>query len=112
MMISTVLSLPLASLLMGPLPAGDSDLDGIVVPNKTEIFIALQRSLNSATATTGDKFSATVQVPVTHQDKIIIPVGSFVIGHVVYKKDPGRVKGKAELQLAFDTVILPGWEEG
>lgn len=94
-----------------PAPAppaqGSGSLDGIVVPRKTEIFISLQRALNSKTASPGDKFSATVQVPVTHDDKIIVPVGSFIIGHVVYKKDPGRIKGKAELQLAFDTVILP-----
>ena len=94
--------------VQAPAPAQETgSLDGIMIPRKTEVFIALQRALNSKTASAGDKFSATVQVPVTHEDKIIVPVGSFIIGHVVFKKDPGRIKGKAELQLAFDTVILP-----
>jgi hypothetical protein len=82
-------------------------LQGVVVPNKTDLFITLQRTLNSKTVTTGDKFSAQVDVPVTVDDQIVLPVGSYVIGHVLWKKDAGRLKGKAQLMLAFDTVILP-----
>lgn len=87
--------------------AWSQTLDDVVLPSKTEVFIQLQRSINSKTASPGDKFSALVEVPVTHRDKILIPVGSFVIGHIVERAGAGRIKGKAELLLAFDTVILP-----
>lgn len=83
------------------------DLDDLIIPRKSEIFIALQRSINSKTASPGDKFSAVVEVPVTQNDKIVIPVGSFIIGHVVKKKEAGRLKGKGKLMLGFDTIILP-----
>ena len=87
--------------------AGTSPLDGVVIPRKTDLFIELMRSINSKTAQVGDKFSATVQVPVTLNDTIIIPVGSYVIGHVEDRKAAGYVKGKAQMLLGFDTVILP-----
>ncbi len=83
-------------------------LDDAVVPRKTEIFVKIQRSLNTKTARTGDRFHGQVEVPVTVEDKIIIPQGSFIIGHVDISQTGGRVKGKAEMRLLFDTVILPG----
>ena len=82
-------------------------IDETVVPRKSEIFIRLQRSLNTKTAQTGDKFSSVVEVPVTVDDHIVIPVGSYIIGYVDKSKKPGRLRGKAEMTLRFDTVILP-----
>ena len=83
-------------------------LDDAVIPRKTEIFVQLKRSLNTKTARTGDRFHGQVEVPVTVEDKIIIPKGSFIIGHVDVSRTGGRVKGKPEMRLLFDTVILPG----
>jgi hypothetical protein len=95
-------------LLMGTAVNQDVNLDEVVIPRKTEIFIELQRGINSRTTQPGDRFSAVVQVPVTLDDRIVIPVGSHVLGHVVRKATAGHVKGRAQLLLAFDTVILPG----
>ncbi len=83
------------------------DLDHVVIPRKTDIFVTLGRSLNTKTATAGDKFYATVAVPVTIQDQIVIPVGSYIIGHVDTLKEAGRIKGRGQIDLHFDTVILP-----
>ena len=44
----------------------------------------------------------------TVEDKIIVPTGSFIIGHVEASRTGGRVKGKPEIKLLFDTVILVG----
>lgn len=88
--------------------AQESELDDVIIPGKTEVFISLQRSLNSKTARHGDKFSAIVEVPVTIEDRVVIPVGSFIIGHVEDQKKAGHLKGKSQLLLAFDTLILPG----
>ncbi len=82
-------------------------LDDVIIPSKTEIFIELQRTINSRTAQTGDKFLATVAAPVAVDDRIIIPVGSYIIGQVEMAKGSGRVKGKSQLWLNCDTVILP-----
>ncbi len=83
------------------------DLDTVIIPRKTDLYLELKKGINSRTARQGDKFSALVEVPVTVNDSIVIPVGSYVLGHVVRSKGSGYVKGKAELLLGFDTVILP-----
>ncbi|MBI4455483.1 MAG: hypothetical protein HY644_06250 [Acidobacteria bacterium] len=88
-------------------PLFGQDLDSVVIPAKTEIFVTLQRTLSTRTASLGDRFYGTVSVPVTLNDKIIIPVGSWILGHVDWSKKPGRLKGKAEIELKFDNVVLP-----
>lgn len=82
-------------------------IDNAMIPRKSEFFIRLQQSLNTKSARTGDKFSSQVQVPVTVNDQIIVPVGSYIIGYVDRSKRAGLLRGKAELTLKFDTVILP-----
>jgi hypothetical protein len=83
-------------------------IDDQILPRKTEIFIELKRSLNSKTVRPGDKFPAVVEVPVTLNDQIVIPVGSFILGHVKDQETAGYLKGRASLLLSFDSVILPG----
>ncbi len=84
-----------------------STLDDVVIPRKTEIFLTLQQSISTKAAGRGHKFFGKLVVPVTANDKIVIPVGSFVIGHVLDASEPGYLKGGAELVLAFDSIILP-----
>jgi type IV secretion system protein VirB10 len=45
--------------------------------------------------------------PVLAGGRIVIPVGSWVAGTVTEVKKPGRVKGRGELYIRFDTLILP-----
>jgi len=93
--------------LLSTIPLSGQSIDDTIIPGKSEIFISLQQSLNTKSARSGDKFSSQVEVPVTYQDRIVIPVGSYIIGYVDKSKRAGRLKGKAELTLKFDTVILP-----
>lgn len=102
---SNFLLLPFAAFLVTALAA--QDIDSVVIPAKTEIFVTLQRSVNTKSAYLGEKFYGQVSVPVTMNDKIIVPVGTTVLGHVEKSRKPGRVKGKAEITLKFDRVILP-----
>lgn len=97
----------LATGLLSTIPLSGQTIDDTIIPGKSDIFISLQQSLNTKSARPGDKFSSQVEVPVTARDRIIIPVGSYIIGYVDKSKRAGRLKGKAELTLKFDTVILP-----
>jgi type IV secretion system protein VirB10 len=45
--------------------------------------------------------------PVTIDNKIVIPEGSYVRGKITEIKRPGKVKGKGELTLNFQTLVLP-----
>src|SRR5438270_8241166 len=39
--------------------------------------------------------------------KIVIPPGSYVAGTVTQVKRPGKVKGRGELYVRFDSLTLP-----
>ena len=82
-------------------------IDEVTIPRKTEVFITLEKSISTRTAAVGDKFFGQVSVPITQNDKIVVPVGSYIIGHVDSIRRAPRVKGQGELTLRFDTVILP-----
>ncbi|MFB3906569.1 MAG: hypothetical protein ACE15E_24270 [Acidobacteriota bacterium] len=86
---------------------GAQTIDEVTIPKKTEIFITLERSISTRTASAGDKFYGRITVPVTANDKIVIPVGSYIIGHVDTVKEAPRLRGNAQLGLKFDTIILP-----
>lgn len=81
-------------------------IDSVTIPAKTEIFVTLDRTINTKSAQAGDRFHGRVAVPITQNDQIVIPEGTYVIGFVDFAKKPGRLKGKGELRLRFDTVIL------
>lgn len=99
--------LPAVLLLAAQVGAPTPAIDEVVVPAKTEIFIRIQRTINTKTARTGDKFHGLVEVPVTVEDQIVIPEDSYIIGYVDLSREGGRFKGKAQLRLIFDSVILP-----
>lgn len=94
-------------LLLSAVLAQGEPIDDAVIPAKTEVFVRLERTINTKTASDGDKFYGTIEVPVTAQDRIVIPKGSYIIGHVDLSKEAGRFRGKSQLRLVFDSVILP-----
>ena len=55
----------------------------------------------------GDHVYARTTVPITANNRIVIPVGSNVQGTIKDAARAGRVKGKASLTLSFQTIILP-----
>lgn len=93
-----------------PEPPQSSPVAPILVPKKSEIVIGLLSLVSTRTAAVGDKFYGQVAVPVITEDRIVIPVGSFIVGSVRTVKRAGRMKGDAELALDFHSVIFPAGE--
>jgi type IV secretion system protein VirB10 len=79
----------------------------LVVPAGTAIPISLTSRISTKNAQDGDGVYGKTIFPITVDNKIVIPEGSFVRGRVTEVKQPGRVKGKAELTLNFQTLVLP-----
>ena len=79
----------------------------LVVPAGTAIPVSLTSRVSTKTAHDGDGIYGKTIFPITVDNKIVIPEGSFVRGKVVEVKRPGRVKGKGELTLNFQTLVLP-----
>lgn len=80
----------------------------LVVPAGTVIPITLTSRVTTKNAKDGDGIYGKTAFPITVDNKIVIPEGSSVRGKISEVKKPGRVKGKAELTLNFQTLVLPG----
>lgn len=79
----------------------------LVVAAGTTIPISLTTRVSTKTAKDGDGVYAKTVFPITIDNQIAIPEGSNLRGRVVEVKRPGRVKGKAELTISFQTLVLP-----
>ena len=79
----------------------------VVVPAHTLIPLSLKNAINSRTATVGQAVYCETIYPITVDNHIVIPVGSYVKGSVTEVIKPGRVKGKAQIGIRFDSITLP-----
>jgi len=79
----------------------------IVVPAGTVIPITLTSRVSTKNSKDGDGVYAKTTFPITVNNRIVIPEGSFVRGKISEVRKPGRVKGKGELTLNFQTLVLP-----
>jgi len=79
----------------------------VVVPAGTVIPVILTTRISTKNAKDGDGIYGKTAFPITVDNQIVIPEGSNVKGKISEVKRPGRVKGKAELTLSFQTLVLP-----
>ncbi len=91
-----------------PLPEADPPAaSGLSVPAGTKIPLTLKQGINTKNARPGDPVYAQTAFPITQNDQIVIPAGTFVQGEVRSVTRPGRVKGRAQLQMSFTSMIFP-----
>ncbi len=88
-------------------PAESDPANVTTLPAGTKIPLALKHAISTKTARDGDAVYAETTFPIVVNDQIIIPAGSYVQGSVSNVKRPGRVKGRAEVLVHFNTLILP-----
>jgi hypothetical protein len=102
------LTICLALLLVNPsLPCACAASD-VTLPEGTIIVLQLNDRLSTKTSSEGDSFTAVVMIPVFLNDKIVIPKGSQVAGSISRILRPGRFKGKAVMNLLFQSIAIPG----
>ena len=88
----------------GTTPAAQSD---VTVPAGTHIALALRNAVDTKHSKEGDRIYLETIYPVAAGGRIVIPRGSFVNGTITISKPAGRVKGKGELFIRFDSLTLP-----
>jgi hypothetical protein len=79
----------------------------ITVPTGTRIGVILENGISTATAKPGDSIYFRTSFPITIENKVVIPVNSYMRGEVVESKRPGHVKGKGELRIRLTSLVLP-----
>jgi hypothetical protein len=79
----------------------------ITIPSGTRVLLSLIGELNTKHAKEGDHVYLRTATPVASGGRVVIPRGSDVEGTVTKAKAAGKVVGKGELYIRFESLILP-----
>ena len=85
----------------------DAPFDSITIPRGTRVPLVLINSISTKHAAPGDRVYLESVYPVVVDGRVVVPPGTYVSGSVTGSKRPGRLKGKGELFLLFEQMILP-----
>jgi hypothetical protein len=86
-----------------PVPSGKR----ISVPAGTRLAVILENGISTRSARAGDSLYFHTAFPVTQNNRVVIPVGSYIRGSLLESKRPGRIKGKGEFRLRLESLIFP-----
>ena len=84
-----------------------ADPEAVIVPLGTRVPLVMLNSVSTKHASPDDLVYLESIYPVVVDNRIVIPPGTYVSGRVTSVKRPGRVKGRGELYLRFEQMILP-----
>ncbi|MCS7314828.1 MAG: hypothetical protein RMI94_06560 [Bryobacterales bacterium] len=73
----------------------------------TRVPLSLINSVSTKHSAEGDRVYLETVFPILVNGRVVIPPGSYVAGTITQVKRPGRIKGRGELFLRFDSLTLP-----
>jgi peptidoglycan hydrolase-like protein with peptidoglycan-binding domain len=80
---------------------------GLSIPEDTVISVQMNGGLSSRTSRVGDKFTATVTIPVYVNGTPVIPAGAVVEGRVTQVTPAKRMSKSGTIAIDFDYLLLP-----
>ena len=78
-----------------------------VVKPGTRIPVSLINSISTKHSAVGDRVYLETVFPIVVDGRVVIPAGSYVAGTITHVKRPGRIKGRGEIYIRFDSITLP-----
>lgn len=104
-----VVSSILAADQPGPVPQAQSVATAgrVVLGKGTELVIRLSETLATHRNQEGDRFRAEVIRALIVDGVEVVPAGSRLIGEIIHLKRPGRIRGRAEMNVVFRRLELP-----
>ena len=79
----------------------------LTVPSGTRLAVVLENGISTRSAKAGDSLYFHTAFPITQNNRVVIPVGSYLRGSLLESKRPGRVKGRGEFRLRLESLIFP-----
>ncbi len=98
---SPAASVPASSV---PTPA---NLNTVTVPAGTKLALELKHAISTKGTQDGAAVYAQTTFPFALNDRILIPAGTYVQGRISHIERGGHIKGRAEVQMHFTTLIYP-----
>jgi hypothetical protein len=90
-----------------PLASSATSTKAITIPAGTKVPLVLKHAVTTRSARVGDGIYLQTNFPVTVDNQIVIPPGTYVQGVIDEIKRPGRLKGRAQVLFHFTTLIFP-----
>ncbi len=107
--VSTTPSTPSPSSVPAQMPNNAGKV--YTVPAGTKILLSLKHEISTRTAKTGDPVFFASDFPVVQNGVVVIHPGVYVKGFINSVQRPGKVKGRAQIQLHFSSFIFPNGAE-
>jgi alcohol dehydrogenase (NADP+) len=79
----------------------------IVVPAGTRLPLVLRNGINTRTSKAGDSVYFETVYPLALNNRIVIPIGTFLRGQLLASRRPGFVKGRGEIRMTLDQMTMP-----
>lgn len=96
---------PAAAVVAQPLPQVTA---GSVMPSNTDIYVALDRKLDSHKVKVGDTLSFKVARDVMYGNYIVVPRGTPASGRITYRTGRGAFGKSAKIEFDIDSILLSG----
>jgi len=87
--------------------AGVMAAQTLSLPAGTGVKMKLETPISTSRTRVGDSFAGRVTEPVMIENKVVIPVGAAIEGHVAKISEPRRIKGVPEIDLRPDLLTMP-----
>src|SRR5712691_9101649 len=81
--------------------------DKLTVPAGTRVAVVLENGISTRSAKAGDSLYFRTSFPITQNNRVVVPVGSYLRGELLETKRPGRIKGRCEFRMRLNTLIFP-----
>jgi BON domain len=80
----------------------------VTIPEGSIVTVRTIDSIDSATASTGQTFRASLDAPVVVNDQVVLPRGLNTTLRLVEASSAGKFKGRSELTVSLDSVAYQG----
>jgi len=79
----------------------------LTIPAGSRVPLRLKQAISTKTAKEGDPVYAETAFPFVVDDKIVVPVGTYIQGKITRVERGGHIKGRAQLLIHFTSMIYP-----
>ena len=101
------LSWALLSLFVSWTASVPARAESVTLPAGAQLHVVMETTLTTKGSKAGDSFRARLVIPMFVNEREALPVGTVIEGTLASLQAPGRVKGKAEMQLRPEKILLP-----
>ena len=98
---------PVTTPAVHPVAPSTAGAEAYTLAAGTRIAVTLKHAISTRNARENDPVYAETSFPVVSNGHVVIPVGTYVQGIIQRSQRPGRVKGRGELLIHFNTLIFP-----